>query len=306
MTRLPKINLASLRYIIFISLIISSCARHNLSQKLVNNINEEVKKTYNIDHGYIIAKYDLIGVNSNTCLYLKDYGKVINSSSENRSFLSKMMPKIAKKNLIMRRARAKLEFTKDDLIRLHSKYNIFTDAEFRHIAAKSECSSASDPFSVMDEEIDDYIKHLQKIDQIASHIPIFFPHGKCVVTSPFGMRKHPITKTMKMHSGMDIRGKHRNEVIYAAADGYVISAHKSTSYGNVIMIGHGHKFKTRYAHLHKLLVKKGDKVIKGQKIGIEGDSGASTSHHLHFEILLNDTPINPLEFISSGYKCQNG
>ncbi|MBP7190297.1 MAG: M23 family metallopeptidase [Rickettsiaceae bacterium] len=295
-----------MRYLIAILLILSSCTQHNLSEKLVKNINEEVKKSHNIDDGYIIAKYDLAGLSNHSCLYLKNYGRVINSSSENRSFINRMIPKISKKSLIMKRAKAKLEFAKEDLTILQARYNIFSDSEFRKIAAKKECSSSADPFSVIDEEeTSDYLKDLQKLDKIVSHIPIFFPHGRCVITSPFGIRKHPITKAQKMHSGIDLRGTKKRAPIYAAADGHVILAHKSSSYGNVIMINHGNRFKTKYAHLHKMFVKKGDKVIEGQEIGIEGDTGMSTSHHLHFEVIFNDSPINPSEFISRGYKCQN-
>ena len=117
------------------------------------------------------------------------------------------------------------------------------------------------------------------------------------VHSAFGMRLHPILKVMKMHTGVDIGGKYGASIV-AANSGTVISAGWNGGYGYCVIIDHGMKdnksITTLYGHCSKLLVKKGDKVSKGQAIANVGSTGNSTGPHLHFEVRENGDPVNPI------------
>jgi len=99
------------------------------------------------------------------------------------------------------------------------------------------------------------------------------------------------------HSGIDVANR-RGTPVYAADDGYVVLSGRDTwGYGNQVVIDHGNGFKTRYAHLDSILVKAGDTVKKGQKIGTMGSTGRSTGPHLHFEIIQGGTFRNPAGFL---------
>ncbi len=115
------------------------------------------------------------------------------------------------------------------------------------------------------------------------------------ITSPYGNRVHPIFKTVKYHSGIDI-GAASGTNILAAADGVVITATYSSSYGNYVVISHGSGITTLYAHSSKLLVKKGDTVKRGQTIALVGSTGYATGPHLHFEVSVNGSRVNPMNY----------
>jgi len=115
------------------------------------------------------------------------------------------------------------------------------------------------------------------------------------VTSSFGMRKHPILRKYKMHTGIDI-GAEKGASIVAANKGTVIMAQYDNSggYGNMVVIDHGAGITTLYAHASKLCVKVGDEVKAGDVIAKVGSTGLSTGNHLHFEVRVNGEPKNPL------------
>jgi murein DD-endopeptidase MepM/ murein hydrolase activator NlpD len=111
-------------------------------------------------------------------------------------------------------------------------------------------------------------------------------------TSGFGWREDPINKNRKFHSGADIRGKHGTPVLAAGA-GTVICAEVKGGYGNVIFVDHGNGLVTRYGHLQRFKVKKGDVVTAGQLIGQVGSTGRTTGPHLHFEVRIDGNPVDP-------------
>jgi murein DD-endopeptidase MepM/ murein hydrolase activator NlpD len=119
------------------------------------------------------------------------------------------------------------------------------------------------------------------------------------ITSPFGMRYHPILKKDKMHTGIDI-GIATGTPIYAMSEGKVIISTYSSSYGNMVVIDHGGGISSLYAHNSKLLVSEGQTVKKGQMIAKAGSTGRSTGPHLHFEVRKNGTPINPVPYYIVG------
>lgn len=121
------------------------------------------------------------------------------------------------------------------------------------------------------------------------------------VSSPYGQRFHPIYHEYRMHSGIDIAAGYGAKII-ASDDGTVIISKYSSSYGNYIVISHGNGYTTLYAHLSSRLKKVGDKVKQGELIGKCGSTGASTGPHLHYEVSLNGSRVNPLNYFTSYVK----
>lgn len=119
------------------------------------------------------------------------------------------------------------------------------------------------------------------------------------VTSPFGMRYHPVLHKYKLHTGIDF-GVKTGTPIYAMSDGEVIISGNLTGYGYTVAIAHGGGITSLYAHCSKLLVSVGQKVEKGQLIAKSGSTGYSTGPHLHFEIRKDGTPINPGPYVIIG------
>jgi len=116
------------------------------------------------------------------------------------------------------------------------------------------------------------------------------------VSSPFGMRMHPILHVRKMHTGIDIHVPYGARIV-AAGSGKVIFAGRNGGYGNFTMIDHGNGLVTCYAHQSRIAVSTGQHVSKGQTIGYVGSTGMSTGAHLHFEVRVNGTPKNPLNYL---------
>ena len=116
------------------------------------------------------------------------------------------------------------------------------------------------------------------------------------MTSGYGYRIHPIYKTRKMHYGMDYSAKVGTD-IYATGDGIVSKVKRSKrGYGNYVKINHGFGYETLYAHMSKYIVKKGQKVKRGEVIGYVGNTGISTAPHLHYEVRKDNKKINPVNF----------
>lgn len=127
------------------------------------------------------------------------------------------------------------------------------------------------------------------------HVPTIRPLLRGYITSGFGERRDPFTGNMRDHLGIDIVTK-KGEPIFATADGVVSDARTdSPSFGITIKIDHGYGYQTRYAHLSKLLVRKHQKVMRGQKIGEVGSTGRSQSPHLHYEVIKNGVRKDPAQ-----------
>jgi murein DD-endopeptidase MepM/ murein hydrolase activator NlpD len=116
------------------------------------------------------------------------------------------------------------------------------------------------------------------------------------ISSGFGYRMSPFTNKREFHKGLDIATRIGTPIV-APADGLVVFAGSEGSFGRMITINHGYHLMTRYGHLHKLSVSKGQFVKRGQVIGEVGNSGRCTGPHLHYEVHLNGVPINPIRHI---------
>lgn len=122
-----------------------------------------------------------------------------------------------------------------------------------------------------------------------------FPvHGR--LTSPFGLRRHPIFKVVSFHSGVDLAAPY-GTAIMASDTGRVIFNGWYGGYGKVIIVDHGMNYSTLYAHLSRATASKGKTIIKGETVGYEGQTGYSTGPHLHFEVRKSGRPQNPLNYL---------
>lgn len=118
--------------------------------------------------------------------------------------------------------------------------------------------------------------------------------------SGFGLRMHPIHKLRRFHKGIDFTAPQGTD-IQATGNGKVIGVNKAGSgYGKNVIIDHGYGYKSMYAHMNTILVKEGQVVKKGQKIGVVGSTGASTGAHLHYEVWINGNAVNPIDYCLDG------
>lgn len=120
--------------------------------------------------------------------------------------------------------------------------------------------------------------------------------GYTRISSYFGWREQPLPGASTNHKGMDFAAP-TGTPIYAAAAGTVTSAGYSGNAGNLIIINHGNGLQTYYMHCHKIYVRAGQKVSKGQNIAIVGTTGNSTGPHLHFQVMSGGTPVNPQNYL---------
>ncbi len=131
-----------------------------------------------------------------------------------------------------------------------------------------------------------------------SHIPAIQPIASKylkVMASGYGYRQDPIYGTTKFHEGMDFSADIGTPV-YATGNGTVVRAGWESGYGNLVEIDHGFNYITRYAHLSKINVTKGQQTKRGDKIGELGNTGKSTGPHLHYEVRLRGVPQNPVNY----------
>jgi len=116
------------------------------------------------------------------------------------------------------------------------------------------------------------------------------------ITAGFGQRQDPFSGEGVFHTGVDICAPMGTRVD-ASADGIVIQAGPASGYGNEILLDHGFGLTTKYGHLSKIFVVMGQEVKRGQVIGAVGMTGKTTGPHLHYEVIVNDTPVNPTKFL---------
>ena len=142
------------------------------------------------------------------------------------------------------------------------------------------------------------------LDNAVKSLPTGHPVGaETYRTSGFGLRSDPFTKRPTMHHGLDFGGQRLTPIV-ATAEGVISYVGRRGAYGRVVEIDHGHGFKTRYAHLHKTFVKRGQKVDKGFKVGGMGSTGRSTANHLHYEVHFQGRAYDPSKFLKAGLYVQ--
>lgn len=138
-------------------------------------------------------------------------------------------------------------------------------------------------------------KYIKEQQNILASTPAIRP-ATGWTTSRFGYRISPFTGRREFHKGFDIANRKGTPII-ATANGTVTFAGKKGSYGNMLVIDHGHGMVTRYGHTDKILVKRNDKVKRGDTVALVGNTGRSTGPHVHYEVHLNGIPVNPEKYI---------
>lgn len=157
-----------------------------------------------------------------------------------------------------------------------------------------------DYWQAQEETLFDKLDDLMVLHRISDALPLSKPIPGARFTSGYGRRVDPFNKRWAMHAGVDYVGAFRTKV-YATNNGRVKIAGRKGAYGNLVEIEHGLGITTRYGHLDKVLVKPGQKVFKGQAIGLQGNTGRSTGTHLHYEVRYKNKPLNPKNFIRADY-----
>ena len=143
------------------------------------------------------------------------------------------------------------------------------------------------------------VVHWAAVGQGAAAIPSGRPTRDSSQTSSFGVRADPFNGRPTFHAGLDFRG-HYGEPIYAAAAGRVSFVGERAGYGRLVEIDHGNGIASRYGHLSGADVTVGEQVTRGQRIARMGSTGRSTGTHVHFEVRLHGTAVNPQPFLAYG------
>ncbi|WP_052447365.1 murein hydrolase activator EnvC family protein [Clostridium polynesiense] len=186
-----------------------------------------------------------------------------------------------------------------------TKYSLLTTEEKK---LQKEIASLDNVNDELQKQMDDFIKNLNNKNEQESNkgqrpsIPQnnnsgFLRPTNGVLTSPFGMRMHPVYNEMRMHKGVDLASP-KGTPIKASKAGVVDFAGVQRGYGNVVIINHGNGVQTLYAHANSLLVKENQVVSQGQIIATVGNTGVGTGDHLHFEVRINGTAVNPMNYIN--------
>ena len=300
-SRIPQNSFGSFKMgngiicVFLLSLLLQACSTtSHYSIESYKKVRNELQKTYKLNRPDLVLSYDLARTNNTNCIFSKDFGLFANEKAYAQTYVQKFKSKYHSGVHLSKEAKLKIKKISDLLIKLQNKYKILTENNYHKVKKIS-----SSDFSKVNSS-----KELAKLDQITSHIPLMLPSYNACFSSGYGIRKHPISKTSRMHCGIDLVAIQKAP-IYASATGKVSFVGTQNGYGVVVEINHENNIKTKYAHLKQTFVKKGQKVIRGQAIAIQGRSGNAKKDHLHFEVHLAGKHINPYDFMGHNYKCGN-
>ncbi len=166
------------------------------------------------------------------------------------------------------------------------------------VATAKKLDMLSRQMYVQSKSFDELFTLAKKKTTMLAHTPAIIPikNGSKRIVSGFGYRIHPIYKTKRMHTGIDIAMK-RGTPVYATADGIIAEPKSGLSgYGITVLINHQYGYETLYAHLSKRTVKAGQKVKRGDLIGYVGSTGVSAGSHLHYEVWKKGEKVNPVHY----------
>ncbi len=147
--------------------------------------------------------------------------------------------------------------------------------------------------------LDLHLSRWEALQGVMKRIPLAPPLNAYYITSGFGKRRDPINRRWAAHYGLDLGGPFKSSV-YSTAPGVVSFAGWKGKYGKLVEIDHGAGLRTRFGHLNKFSVKKGQKIKFHQKIGWLGSTGRNTGAHLHYEVVFRGRAMNPIKFIKAG------
>jgi hypothetical protein len=168
----------------------------------------------------------------------------------------------------------------------------------RVVSTAKRINGLDSHLKVQENSYKEVIREAMKSQVRLNHLPAIMPiynEDLLLTGSGFGMRLHPILNIWRMHEGIDFYAYTGTDV-FATADGYVRAVHFSETFGKVILIDHGYGIRTLYAHLNEFKVKKGERVKRGQVIGLVGNTGLSKGQHLHYEVHVNGKEVDPVNY----------
>ena len=248
----------------------------NIEEKLMNTVNTEEKKLSEIK-AEEIAKDEKINKIEKVQEIIKITGEEIADSKGNRIIKIKDTPTYINTNENLKNINGLNKKNYKSGI----KENVIENINVKNIADNQEVQRIQ---NIQNENINN--KNFGKI---------LWPVKSGKITSKFGNRNHPVLKSVKFHRGVDIAVS-LGTPVYAGIRGIVTFAGKRGNYGNLVEIKGSDGIKVRYAHLSKIDVVAGQRVSDGEKVAETGNTGMSTGPHLHYEIIVDESPVNPLNF----------
>lgn len=166
-------------------------------------------------------------------------------------------------------------------------------------AANKKADQLTVRLAVQSKSLDTLERLATRKSEMLTCIPAIRPlKNMHTITSGFGRRYHPVLKTLRVHTGVDITAP-KGTPVYATADGTVSGENPGSGYGICVVINHGYSYQTLYAHLSKRAVKPGQKVKRGQLIGYVGSTGMASGSHLHYEVIKNGQKVNPVYYFNA-------
>ena len=248
----------------------------NIEEKLMNTVNTEEKKLSKIK-AEEIAEDEKINKVEKVQGIIKITGEELADSKENRIIKIKDTPTYINTNENLKNINGLNKKNYKSGI----KENVIENINVKNIVDNQEVQRIQ---NIQNENINN--KNFGKI---------LWPVKSGKITSKFGNRNHPVLKSVKFHRGVDIAVS-LGTPVYAGIRGIVTFAGKRGNYGNLVEIKGSDGIKVRYAHLSKIDVVAGQRVSDGEKVAETGNTGMSTGPHLHYEIIVNESPVNPLNF----------
>ena len=248
----------------------------NIEEKLMNTVNTEEKKLSEIK-AEEIAKDEKINKIEKVQEIIKITGEEIADSKGNRIIKIKDTPTYINTNKNLKNINGLNKKNYKSGI----KENVIENINVKNITDNQEVQGIQ---NIQNENINN--KNFGKI---------LWPVKSGKITSKFGNRNHPVLKSVKFHRGVDIAVS-LGTPVYAGIRGIVTFAGKRGNYGNLVEIKGSDGIKVRYAHLSKIDVVAGQRVSDGEKVAETGNTGMSTGPHLHYEIIVDESPVNPLNF----------
>lgn len=248
----------------------------NIEEKLMNTVNTEEKKLSEIK-AEEIAEDEKINKVEKVQGIIKITGEELAGSKENRIIKIKDTPTYINTNENLKNINGLNKKNYKSSI----KENVIENINVKNIIDNQEVQRIQ---NIQNENINN--KNFGKI---------LWPVKSGKITSKFGNRNHPVLKSVKFHRGVDIAVS-LGTPVYAGIRGIVTFAGKRGNYGNLIEIEGSDGIKVRYAHLSKIDVVAGQRVSDGEKVAETGNTGMSTGPHLHYEIIVDESPVNPLNF----------
>ncbi len=257
---------------------------------IITSFDGKRSKFFSIKKSYLkfLFFFVLFFVSFSVGTYIKvyQYYKKIVRANKDQLILLYSLSHITNENIKLRKANSKIAQIEDTLFEIQK----FLDSKGISLPSFIKRGTYEDL-----NHLDYVYSNARDIYEVLQKIPIGPPvFGR--ITSGYGYRFHPLLHRIEFHYGVDIKARYGTPV-RATADGVVLFAGRWGTYGKVVIIRHSFGYRTLYAHLSRIVVRKGQRVKVGQVIGFVGNTGRSTGPHLHYEIVKGFRHVNPVYYM---------